>query len=121
MTLRHSATGAQHACHRCVVCVQESSTCHYVLNVAVPGLCQLPTFQQETEPITQIVCKVVASPAAKEPTIDPDAVTDQQQQLHAEAVEDIAELASEISTNGTEQVCSGFGYKLGDMLALFHV
>lgn len=98
-----------------MVCVQEPSTCHYVLNVAVPGLCQLPTFQQETEPITQIVCKVVASPAATEPSIDSDAVTDQQQQLHAEPVEDIAELASEISTNGTEQVCSGFGRYVGSL------
>ena len=88
------------------MCVQEPSTCHYVLNVAVPGLCQLPTFQQETEPITQIVCEVIATPAAKEPSDDANAVTDQQQQLHAEAVEDIAELASEISTNGTEQVRS---------------
>ena len=50
--------------------VQEPSTCHYVLTVAVPGLCQLPIFRAQPEPITQIVCRPVAAAAAEGSTAD---------------------------------------------------
>ncbi len=79
-----------------------------MLNVAVPGLCQMPTFRQEADPVTQIVCKAIASPAAAQPSIVTDTQEKQQQQLDAEQdVQDIANLVSEIIANGTEQVCSG--------------
>ena len=76
-----------------------------MLNMAVPGLCQLPTFRQEAEPVTQIVCKAVASPAAAQPSVVTDTQEKQQQQLDAEQdAQDIADLVSEIIANGTEQV-----------------
>ena len=59
--------------------MQETSTCHYVLTVAVPGLCQLPIFRAQAEPITQIICRPVAAPAAETSSTDHES----QQQQHA--------------------------------------
>ena len=59
--------------------VQEPSTCHYVLTVAVPGLCQLPIFKAQPEPITQIVCRSIAAPSAEDSSTDHES----QQQQHA--------------------------------------
>lgn len=87
-----------------ILSIKEPSTCHYVLNVAVPGLCQMSTFRQEAELVTQIVCKAVASPAAAQSSVETDTQEKQQQQLDAEQdVQDIADLVSEIIANATEQ------------------
>lgn len=87
-----------------ILSIKEPSTCHYVLNVAVPGLCQMPTFRQDPELVTQIVCKAVASPAAAQSSVATDTQEKQQQQLDAEQdVQDIADLVSEIIANATEQ------------------
>ncbi|KAL0033988.1 hypothetical protein WJX79_001529 [Trebouxia sp. C0005] len=87
-----------------ILSIKEPSTCHYVLTVAVPGLCQMPSFRQEAEPVTQIVCKAIASPAAAQSSEVRDTQENQQQQLDAEQdVQDIADLVSEIIANGTEQ------------------
>lgn len=68
----------------------------------------MPTFQQEAEPVTQIVCKAIGSPAAAQSSAVSDTQGKQQQQLDAEQeVQDIADLVSEIIANGTEQVCFG--------------
>lgn len=102
------ADNADHCAHS-FLCLQEPSTCHYVLNMAVPGLCQMPTFRQEAEPVTQIVCKAIASPAAAQSSVVSDTQEKQQPQLDAEqSVQDIADLVTEIIANGTEQVCFGY-------------
>ena len=68
----------------------------------------MPTFRQEAEPVTQIVCKANGSPAASQSSILSDTQGKQQQQLDAEQdVQDIADLVSEILANGTEQVRFG--------------
>lgn len=68
----------------------------------------MPTFQREAEPVTQIVCKAISSPAAAQSSVVSDTQGKQQQQLDAEQeVQDIADLVSEIIANGTEQVCVG--------------
>ncbi|DBA74954.1 TPA: hypothetical protein ACH3X1_010300 [Trebouxia sp. C0004] len=86
-----------------ILSIKEPSTCHYVLNMAVPGLCQMPTFQQQAEPVTQIVCKAIASPAAAQSSVVLDTQEKQQQQIDAEqSVQDIGDLVSEIIANGTE-------------------
>lgn len=59
--------------------MQETATCHYVLTVAVPGLCQLPVFRAQAEPITQIICSPVAAPAVEASSTDHES----QQQQHA--------------------------------------
>lgn len=81
--------------------MQETSTCHYVLTVAVPGLCQLPIFRAQPEPITQIVCRPVATPAAEALNTD----LESQQQQHArfddsDLVQDDSDHDS--STNSTD-------------------
>ena len=65
----------------------------------------MPTFRQDPELVTQIVCKAVASPAAAQSSVATDTQEKQQQQLDAEQdVQDIADLVSEIIANATEQV-----------------
>ena len=82
--------------------LQEPSTCHYMLTVAVPGLCQLPTFHQEAEPITHITCKPVLGLTLTESSADSDS---QQQQQHQDVShDDLSDTDSELGTNTTEQV-----------------
>ena len=50
--------------------MQEPATCHYVLSVSIPGLCQLPSFRQKTEPISQIICKPAPAPASSASSSD---------------------------------------------------
>ena len=81
--------------------VQEPSTCHYVLTVAVPGLCQLPIFRAQPESITQIVCRPIAASAAEGSSADHKS----QQQQHAsfedgDLVQD--DSGQESSTNSTD-------------------
>ena len=69
-----------------------------MLTVAVPGLCQLPIFRAQAEPITQIVCRPVAAPAAPESSADPES----QQHQHAHFDDgDLVEDDSGPSTNST--------------------
>lgn len=58
---------------------QEPSTCQYVLTVAVPGLCQLPIFRAQAELVTQVVCHLLAAPAAEGLRRDPES---QQRDAH---------------------------------------
>lgn len=79
--------------------VQEPSTCHYVLTVAVPGLCQLPIFRAQPEPITQIVCRHVAAPAAEGSSADHEA--GQQQHTSFEGVDLVQDDSGRESTTNT--------------------
>lgn len=84
-----------------IVSMKEPSTCHYMLTVAVPGLCQLPTFHQEAEPITHITCKPVLGLTLTESSADSDS---QQQQQHQDVShDDLSDTDSELGTNTTEQ------------------
>ena len=86
--------------------LQEPATCHYVLTVALPGLCQLSSFRQEAEPITEIVCQPLASPAPAEPSKDLSSQASQQQEeqsIPLSAQGDVVG-ASDFTTNNTEQV-----------------
>ncbi len=86
--------------------LQEPSTCHYVLSVAVPGLCHIPTFRQETESITQIVCTALPSPAAPQSDAEISSQDTQQQQqiVQQDVGDDVGDLDSEARANSTEQV-----------------
>ena len=78
--------------------VQEPSTCHYVLTVALPGLCQLPIFRAQPEPITQIVCRHIAAPGSSA-----DHKPRQQQHASFEGVDLVQnDSGHESSTNTTD-------------------
>ena len=77
--------------------MQEPSTCHYVVTVAVPGLCQLPIFRAQAELVTNIVCHPVAAPAAEGLHGDPES-----QQRHANLADGDLVKEDDSSKNSTD-------------------
>lgn len=41
--------------------LQESSTCHYVMNVRTPRVCPHPKFRVEQTPVSHILCSAVSA------------------------------------------------------------
>ena len=77
-----------------------------MLTVAVPGLCQLPDFKVQAEPITQIVCHYVPAQAAEDANPALKSQTQNQDQHHTDSeVEDpsMREDESDAHTNLTAQ------------------
>lgn len=83
-----------------VLSIKEPSTCHYVLTVAVPGLCQLPIFKAKAELVTQIVCHPVAASAAEALLGDPGSQQSVQQR-HASFADDDLVKEDDSSRNST--------------------
>lgn len=90
----------QLACVLAWLDLQEPSTCHYVLTVAVPGLCQLPIFKAKAELVTQIVCHPVAASAAEALLGDPGSQQSVQQR-HASFADDDLVKEDDSSRNST--------------------